>query len=412
MRKKVLATTVAATAALLAVGSLGLAGTAKADPTGSETYNAVGSDTTMDVIAALAGQTVTCNPPETVGSGTLTGVGSYEALEQDASIGCTNSTNITVGGITMTRPNGSGNGVQALSASVDPSGGDWTVTNSDGSVSPVAIGGTLQFSRSSSGPSTSGTSGEDPLTYVPFARDAVGYVYVAGSGLTSAESSAVASLSTANLTSIYEGGTSPVSGVTFEPYLPQSGSGTRNFFQGVIGVPNGSLGSDVNQNSTNEENTANVIGDLSVPADTVAVYPFSISSYIAQNNGFTADTGIESVQLGNPDGDNPVSSGSGINLAPNTSFYATHWGRDVYDVFPTSDVTDFENGTPDSYTSLLDQFLITSANPSPAITSTASNTIITDFGFLTESYDDTAGTSSNNVSTSPTAPYSFAEPAS
>jgi hypothetical protein len=404
VRRKTLATAIAATAVALMAGSLGLSGAAHADPTSQQTYSGVGSDTTQDVMAALAGQTVVCSPTQTAPAGTLTGVGSYEALLQRTN--CTNSANITLNGtngsVTFTRPNGSGSGVEALSASLDPSGGDWTVTNSDGSTSPVDIAGTLQFSRSSSGPSSPETDG--PLTWVPFARDAVGYIY-AGSSSDSTLASDIGHLTAAQLTSLYESD-SPVTfgNTTVTAYLPQAGSGTRAFWLSTLGVT--TVGTAVNQASTNEENTASVIGSLSYGTDDAAIYPFSISSYIAQFNGYTSNTGLGTVKLGNPDSTDPVVL-NGTQYAPNSNFYTTtidgtNWYRDVYNVFPTSAINDFESGTSDSYTDLLNQFVVSTDNPTPTINSGSSQAIIEDFGFLTDTYAGEV-----NVSTAPTGNYVF-----
>jgi hypothetical protein len=79
----------------------------------------------------------------------------------------------------------------------------------------------------------------------------------------------------------------------------------------------------------NAEKDASVNGDLTVVPGTGAIHPFPISAYIAQNNGYSA---------GGTDG-------------------------------------------------LLSQFVISLANPHPAITSAASQAIISDFGFVNEPYD-------------------------
>lgn len=398
----------AAIAAVLAIvfGSVAFAWPSLADPSTQQTYTAVGSNTTQDLMAALSNQLIT--PPGTLTppAGVLTKVGSYEATPLPPPA----QTITPLCGVTFTRPNGSGAGVAAFSASINPDGDD----TFDGST----ITGCVQFARSSSGPSPAEDPGVGPLTYVPLARDGVGYVFKSGSGLTPDQATAVANLTTDELTQIYEGlpfnsANDPAGsdgaaliGVNFEPYLPQSGSGTRNFFQGVIGVPDGSLGTDVNASNSNEENTASVIGSLSVPADTVATYPFSASAYIAQDNGYSQNSGLSTVTLGFPDGVDPITSGSTLGqVAANSNFYnGTHWGRDVYDVFQTSEVTAFEptSANPDPTDPLLSQFVVTSANPNPAILSAEAQTIITDYGFLTEPYDAEVG-----VSTAPTGPYSF-----
>jgi ABC-type phosphate transport system substrate-binding protein len=367
MRKKTLAVAIAATSAALALGSLGLTGTAKADPGSQKLYNAVGSNTTTDVLGALAGQTVNGHNWATASggdpAGTLTNVGSYDATGSTNIEPITPEPNPSDNGAFL-RPNGSGAGAQALSASLDTATPLHTWHSS-------TIVGEIQFARASAGPAVPDSSG--PLDYVPFARDAVGYIWVENGTVS------LASLTDAQLISIYEGN-QPISGVTIAPYLPQSGSGTRAFFiSSVLG--GATLGSDVVSNSTFEENTASVIGGLTLAAGHAALYPMSAGAWIAQVNGFSANTGTSTVHLGKPDSISPTAAGNGGLLVPNPSFYSSSiYGRDLYNVFATSEVT------ASTLDGLASQFVVTSANPSPAITSTNSQTIIEDFGFEVPTY--------------------------
>jgi ABC-type phosphate transport system substrate-binding protein len=369
MRKKTLGIAIAATAAALVVGSLGLTGTAKADPTTGQTFTTVGSDTIQNVMAALAGQAVVPTPPMSPPAGTLSNVGSYEATPQPS--------NITPKcGVTFPRPNGSGQGVAALSASVDPGHTFMgkTITNC------------VQFSRSSGGPTTAGSD----LDFVPMGRDAVGYIYVQNGG------SSLGNLTQQQIIDYYVNGKQDIAGVTVTPYIPQSGSGTRAFFIANV-LKGGALNAIVNQNANNEENTASVIGNLALAPGQGAIYCFSIADYIAQNNGFAPDTGLAKVSLGNPDGTVPVSSGGGFTLNPNTAFYGSSvYGRDVYDVFPAAEVNSFESGTADA---LLSQFLISPTNAHPTMNSNASKAIVADFGFLTENYDGQVTGAGNQLKT-------------
>ncbi|MFD1273887.1 hypothetical protein ACFQ51_25905 [Streptomyces kaempferi] len=163
--------TAAMVAAAVVSGTLALASPASADPTPAGTFRqlvGVGSDTTQDVLNALAGDTV--NGKSYAGTAVKAGdagLASYDAFVPDAA---TSTIQTRPGGPAFLRPNGSGPGRAALSMSLT---GD-KFPSSTG----VAIKGQVDFARSSGGPSTSGTT----LTYIPFARDAVG-VAVRGSAL-------------------------------------------------------------------------------------------------------------------------------------------------------------------------------------------------------------------------------------
>jgi len=143
----------ASMAAGLGLIGLAFAGPASADTNqGSTTALAgVGSDTSQDVVEGLAG---------ILGGGTS--IANYKA---------TGSATINTRGsaaCTFTRPNGSGNGLNALSAAI----GGFAAFGSPGS-----LNGCVDFARSSSGgnPSTPPGGGTGKLTYVPFAVDAVTY---------------------------------------------------------------------------------------------------------------------------------------------------------------------------------------------------------------------------------------------
>ena len=99
--------------------------------------------------------------------------------------------------------------------------------------------GCIQFSRSSSLNTTASTPS---LTYVPYAIDAVSYAVTANSALPR-------SFNLADLQHIYQcdpnyvgTGTGPG---TFDinPVLPQSGSGTRSYWEGQMGITDATLGS-------------------------------------------------------------------------------------------------------------------------------------------------------------------------
>jgi ABC-type phosphate transport system, periplasmic component len=275
-----------------------------ADPV-SGSYVAVGSDTLDSSMNALTnGTSVTGSTVRIKANGAA--VGSFDAF---------GSTLIQTksGGPYFQRPSGSGAGVNALIASVK---GTTYGTPS------VNIAGQVDIARSSSGPgSNANTSGK--LVYIPYARDAVAYAYYPVAG----HESDLASLTTAQLTAIYNGTLTSVGSTTITPLIPQSGSGTRNFFLKAIGVSSdGTCTLAVCTSSTIPENDASKLTSAG------QIIPFSAANWIAQANGVQNNTIPTSgaVLLGSPDGLSPY-TGSGSSLVPSPSLYnSTVFGRDTY----------------------------------------------------------------------------------
>ncbi|WP_405821149.1 Ig-like domain repeat protein [Streptomyces sp. NBC_01390] len=355
--------TAAMVAAAVVSGTLALASPASADPTPAGTFRqlvGVGSDTTQDVLNALAGDTVndTSYAASAVKSTAGAGLASYDAIGS-ATI------QTRSGGTTFNRPNGSGPGRTALSMSLT---GD-LFPNGQG----VAIKGQVDFARSSGGPSVSGTA----LTYIPFARDAVG-VAVRGTGLDS--------LTVDQLHDVYAAGSDhKVNGQTVHPVLPQSGSGTRKFFLGAIGLNENTVDPSI---ATTQENQA----DTALTADGTLV-PFSVGSWIAQNNNIAPDHSkaavaagahLASVTLpGDTGATSPVTTVNG-KLSPVGGYYENAtFGRDVYNVVPTRAID------PSSVffdKDLYDVF-VTSGTHEAALASDTAEAVIAKFGFVNESYN-------------------------
>ncbi|WP_327697151.1 Ig-like domain repeat protein [Streptomyces sp. NBC_00459] len=355
--------TAAMVAAAVVSGTLALASPASADPTPAGTFRqlvGVGSDTTQDVLNALAGDTV--NEKSYAGSAVKStagaGLASYDAIGS-ATI------QTRTGGTTFTRPNGSGPGRTALSMSLT---GD-LFPNATG----VSVKGQVDFARSSGGPSVSGTA----LTYIPFARDAVG-VAVRGSGLDT--------LTVDQLHDVYAAGSDhKVNGQTVHPVLPQSGSGTRKFFLGAINLAENTVDTSI---PTVQENQA----DAALTQDGSLV-PFSVGSWIAQSNDIAPDHSktaiaagahLASVTLpGDSGATSPVTTVNG-KLAPVGGYYENPtFGRDVYNVVPTRAID------PSSVffdKDLYDVF-VTSGTHEAALASDASEAVIAKFGFVNESYN-------------------------
>ncbi|MEU3337181.1 Ig-like domain repeat protein [Streptomyces sp. NPDC006668] len=360
--------TAALVAAAVVAGGLALASPAYADPTPAGTFRqlvGVGSDTTQDVLNALAGDTVAGKSyaATAVKSASGAGIASYDAIEPGT--GSTTS-NITTrsGGPSFLRPNGSGKGRLALSESLT---GD-KFPDSSG----VAIKGQVDFARSSSGPSFSGSA----LTYIPMARDAIG-VAVRGSGLDT--------LTVAQLHDIYVGTLTTVNGQTVHPKIPQSGSGTRKFFLSILGLQDADLAPSVQAVQENQGNSA--------LTEAGALVPFSVGSWIAQNNGVAPDYTTTSVAAGGHlaaiqlPGDagatSPVTTVNG-KLAPVQPYYENStFGRDVFNVVPTRAI----DPTSIFFDKDLYDVFVTSGSHTAALASDDAEKVIAAFGFVNESYN-------------------------
>ncbi|MFE4920751.1 Ig-like domain repeat protein [Streptomyces sp. NPDC056661] len=359
--------TATAVAAAAVAGGLALASPASADPTPAGTFRTlvgVGSDTTQDILNALAGDTVNgTSYADTAVKAGSDGIASYDAIEPGT--GAVDSKITTRnGGPSFLRPNGSGKGRTALTDSLAgvPFG------------TGAAIKNQVDFARSSGGPSASGTA----LTYIPFARDAVG-VAVKGNALQN--------LTTAQLHDIYSGVLTVVNGQQVRPFIPQGGSGTRKFFLGAIGVPDDAAVDKIA--TVVQENQA----DDAVKSDGDLV-PFSVASWIAQNNGIAPDHSkkavaggafLASLRLpGNQTFSSPVAVKTDGKLTPATDFYndAT-FGRDVYNVVPSRAID------PTSVffdKSLFDVFVTNGTHEAALATDTAEG-VIAKFGFVNEPYN-------------------------
>ncbi len=341
------------TAVLASISAFGVASPASADP-GAGTYPAIagtGSDTTQEVLNALA-------------AGSLTDVGSYDATG-------TPTIQVSATGNAFNRPVGSGNGIKALSRSID--GAPYVSLPAAG----VDISGQLSFARSSRGPKA-GTdlgSGLGDLTFIPFARDGVAYA-ANGAGL--------GGLTVAQLNKIYTAATAAdavVGTVQTTPILPQAGSGTRAFFLGAIGVTEAQVGAFVSQTGVVENQTDGVVDSIG------EIVPFSAASWVAQSNGVAPSHITTAVAVGTTLGSSvaddlgtpvPATLGVAPSVTPNPDYYVSAFGRDVYNVVQTSRLT---SGLP-ADAALVAQL----AGPTAAIASAASDTIVQNYGFLDVAY--------------------------
>jgi len=334
---------------------------AGADPQSATALVGVGSDTTQDVMNALAG----------FSNGT-----SYTPIKSDAASGFTQlaswdatppGTCITpkAPGATFDRPNGSTAGRQALSRAID--GTPYVVSGSP--CTPAkALGGLVDFARSSAGPATSTAT---DLTYLPYGRDAVSFAYY-GNGVAPATS-----LTSAQLSALYTSGPQNIGGVTVQGCLPQVGSGTRKFWVAAMGTTDSiATTATAGCGVPLEENDGNALKARgSTLASTEVVIPFSAAGFIAQSNGASPSrlNNAAGVDLGAIDALGKPYTGTTPPLAPNAGFYAsTTYGRDVYNVADTARVTGF--GNADIKTLLV--------GPASAICAAPAQTIVNRFGFL------------------------------
>ncbi|MGW0882076.1 Ig-like domain repeat protein [Streptomyces sp. NPDC002671] len=362
--------TAALVAAAVVAGGLALASPAQADPTPAGTFRklvGVGSDTTQDVLNALAGDTVNKKSyaDTAVKSASGAGIASYDAIEPGTG-STTSSIRTRSGGPTFARPNGSTQGKQALSMAL--TGDNWPKPDTG-----VSIKGQVDFARSSSGPSTSGTA----LTYIPFARDAVG-VAVRGAGLDN--------LTVDQLHQLYiPGSDHKLNGVVVHPLLPQAGSGTRKFFLNVIGLDESTVDPAI---PTVQENQA----DAALDQDNTLV-PFSVGSWIAQNNGIAPDYSTQAVANGArlasvvlpgaTVATSPVKTENG-QVVPVTDYYdnAT-FGRDVYNIVPSRAI----DPTGIFFDKDLYDVFVTSGTHKAGLASDSAEKVIASFGFVNEPYN-------------------------
>ena len=334
----------------LAAAGLAVAIPASANPVGnSDGYVLAGSDTIQDVVSALAnGYTVSgVNVRATANGHVLT---SFDAFP---------NTFGTPGELVETkpfgpyfeRPSGSGGGISALSSSI----GDSTQNGATGSYNwttnghTYSIQGQVDLARSSAGP-VSNAAGD--LEFVPFARDAVDFAIYFGSAVSNTDKTTVEGWGASDIASLLNSstGTEALTGSdVVAGFLPQSSSGTRQFYTTLLGLPGGKNfapgSSSVAFSSTYAENDGIAIAAFAAAANTlsiagtdashlIVVAPFSVAQYTAQFNGIAPSNTTAGLVLGTPFGTAPVTLAAG-KVTPNVAYYHdTTWGRDTYIVVP------------------------------------------------------------------------------
>lgn len=228
-------------------------------------------DATADANARLAFDANGSNGNGNGGSG-VCGAGSGGTGTADGSTGGPEATvgacvlNPTVvlraGTQPVQRPNGSGAGVKALV----------------GNITDSPTKATINFARASSAQHPASTAGLDSVV---IGNENV--VMISANGSSTAPTNAVA-LTTAQLTQIYSatGSTcttwNQVGGSSTDkiiPIIPQAGSGTRSFFEGVLGLTDAQVQAATAAGcvTVGEENDPTAIATASTPAD--AIEPMS-----------------------------------------------------------------------------------------------------------------------------------------
>nr|WP_246401465.1 substrate-binding domain-containing protein [Jiangella mangrovi] len=306
--------------------ALGLAvGPASADPDPVTDYRQLagaGSDTTQDAVNGLG---LAVGGGDVIASWDARGTATITTKSPAQNAACTD----------IARPNGSGQGRTALLASEGV--GQWM---------GKSIPGCFDFARSSSGPSSPNPAGT--LTYVPFGVDAVTYAVhsdaVNALGFPS-------NLTRRQLEGIYKCVIRFVNGIEVHPLLPQSGSGTRQFWLAQVDILEQELASYPcieQRNNTIQEHDGRVL-EWDLDENSADIVPFSIAQYIAQGNAGETHGGVlidvenrrGSAVLGRIGGIAPT-TGTAADPVLNLNFPIV---RDVYNVVPTHDI---EGGAPDA----------------------------------------------------------------
>lgn len=311
------------------------AGPASADP--HQTYTTVGSDTIQDVINQYALD---------LGVNTL---GSWNAVDPVTNTATSpppliTPNNAAHGQCSFSRPNGSGQGLAALRKSINQG------TTATQLPSPPQAN-CIDFSRSSAAPATADKSPTGALVYIPFALDAVTIAASSATTITQANN-----FTLANLQSLYTCNSVTVGGVTYNPgtgtvlgnidlYIPQSGSGTLNFWAGVMGFTTASLPPCLHQTIVAGPNTGAIVEEhdgTAVTSDPNGIGPFSIAQWISQRNGHNDRR--HSAILQNIGGIFPCAGNSNCTAAGTTMNTAFPITREVYLIVPWAKVTSGQTG--------------------------------------------------------------------
>jgi phosphate transport system substrate-binding protein len=271
-------------------------------------------------------------------------------------------------GCTMTRPNGSGEGLSALRKSINPA-------TAAGQLADPPEPGCVDVGRSSSGPGGN-QNNAGLLVYIPFALDAVATATGGTTNIAQADG-----FTLAQLQGLYQCTPQTVGGVTYDPnsppaggnqginlYIPQPGSGTRNFWATTMGISSTSLPACVHDHSVVTAALVEEHDGTVYQGDPNGFGPFSIAQWISQNNGHNDRR--HGAVLHNI---NSVSPFSGSSL--NTAYPVT---REVFNIVEFARVTP---GDPKFDQGLFNIFVTPAGGPNSTICS--QSLTIRSYGFAT-----------------------------
>jgi hypothetical protein len=296
------------------------------------------------------------------------------------------------------------------------------------SLKRINLNGQVDISRSSSSDpkttklngsgSTVTTDSAATIAGIPFARDAIALAFSPElvTALRTAEGLSATDtpyLTVAQLTSIFSctGTSLPVvtvgtTAITFNPVIPQSGSGTRKDFLSKLGITdnttfvgNTGVGKCIGLGQEHDATTAEFAG-VSGALITNAVMPMSASRWIAMKNGASFDrsgtavigsvattTTASVASLASIVSGTVVASPvvSAAQLSPNKAYYDdTTWGRDVYLFVERARITVGDPKFDQNLYDLLDPTLNTLSNISTAGASKVGKVKLA-YGFLAPS---------------------------
>lgn len=343
-----------------------LATPANAEPV-ANSYAIVGSDTLEDVVNGLVnGTNITGSYVRSTVNGNT--AGSYDATG-------TVYVQTKTSGVRFGRPNGSGDGIKALSRSID--GAAYT-SGTAGAPTGVTITDQVDIARSSSNNSSNtpaNTSGD--LLFVPFGRDAIAYAYSSGSD------AGLQTLTASQLKSLYECTVRTINGVTVTPVIPQAGSGTRKDFLSKIGS------SETGLLTLDETGGCVQVGqehDATVLTAANMVMPMSASRWVAMNTGASYNKMGTAAIAGVADvGAAPV-TGTGTSMVPNPTYYANStWGRDTYLVVEYARVNSSDPKYDAGLATLMDPTIANSLANTSSVIAGQAGSVKKKYGFLAPS---------------------------